>query len=98
VRLCISPNVVDQARSFGFEALPMNIEVRLPAQKSGTTLTLTPEALRRLREPVPDLNTNRFETIDAAVNGCAVIVGANAHQYAAPSISERMGIGCVTAV
>jgi hypothetical protein len=31
---------------------------RLPAQKSGTTLTLTPEALRRLREPVPDLNTN----------------------------------------
>ena len=38
--------------------------------------------------------------LDAAVNGCAVIVGANAHQYAAPSIAERMGIGigCVTAV
>jgi hypothetical protein len=58
--------------------------MRLPTQKSGRTLTLTPEELRRLREPVPDLNTNQFETIDAAVNGCAVIVGANAHQYAPP--------------
>jgi hypothetical protein len=47
-----------------------------------STLTLTPEELRRLREPVPDLYTNQFDTIDAAVNGCAVIVGANAHQYA----------------
>ena len=47
---------------------------------------------------MPDLNTSQFETIDAAVNGCAVIVGANAHQYAAPSIAERMGIGYVTAV
>jgi hypothetical protein len=76
----------------------MGIEMRLPAQKSGTTLTLTPEDLRRRREPVPDLNTNQCETIDAAVNRCAVIVGANAHQYAAPSIAERMGIGCMTAV
>jgi vancomycin aglycone glucosyltransferase len=84
VRLCIPPNFVDQARSHEFEALPMGIEMRLPAQKSGTTQTLTAEALRRLREPVPDLNTNQFETIDAAVNGCAVIVGANAHEYAAP--------------
>jgi hypothetical protein len=49
----------------------MGIGMRLPAQKSGTTLTLTPEDLRRRREPVPDLNTNQFETIDAAVNRCA---------------------------
>jgi hypothetical protein len=76
----------------------MGIEMCLPAQKSGTTLTLTPEEPRRRREPVPDPNTNQLETIDAAVNRCAVIVGANAHQYAALSIAERRGIGCVTAV
>ena len=47
---------------------------------------------------MPDLVTDQFETIGAAVEGCDVIVGANAHQYAAPSIAEREGIGCVTAV
>ena len=76
----------------------MGIEMHLPAQKSGTTLTLTPEELRRRREPVSDLNTSQFEAIDATVNRSAVIVGANAHQHAAPSIAERMGIGCMTAV
>src|SRR5262245_6386095 len=47
---------------------------------------------------MPDLITDQFETVGAAVDGCDVIVGANAHQYAAPSIAERAGIGCVTAV
>jgi vancomycin aglycone glucosyltransferase len=59
---------------------------------------LTPEELRRLRESMPDLITDQFETIGAAAEGCDVIVGANAHQYAAPSIAEHSGIGCVTAV
>src|SRR4029078_12447989 len=44
------------------------------------------------------LITDHFQTIGAAVDGCDVIVGANAHQYAAPSIAEHAGIGCVTAV
>ena len=65
---------------------------------SGTTPTLTPEELRRLRESMPDLITDQFETIGAAADGCDVILGANAHQYAAPSIAEHEGIGCVTAV
>jgi vancomycin aglycone glucosyltransferase len=47
---------------------------------------------------MPNLITDQFETIGKAANGCDVIVGANAHQYAAPSIAERAGIGCVTAV
>jgi vancomycin aglycone glucosyltransferase len=47
---------------------------------------------------MPDLITDQFETIGAAADGCDVIVGANAHQYAAPSIAEHAGIGCVTAV
>ncbi len=57
--------------------------------------TLTPEELRRLRD---DLITDQFETLGKAADGCDVIVGGNAHQYAAPSIAEHAGIGCVTAV
>jgi vancomycin aglycone glucosyltransferase len=98
VRLCISPNFVDWAKSLGLEAIPMGVEMRMPAQRSGTTPQLTPEELRRLRESMPDLITDQFETIRDAADGCDVIVGANAHQYAAPSIAEHAGIACVTAV
>src|SRR4030095_6080150 len=49
-------------------------------------------------ESMPDLITDQFETLSAAADGCDVIVGAYAHQYAAPSIAEHAGIGCVTAV
>jgi len=98
VRLCISPNFVDWAKDLGLEAVPMGVEMRMPGRKSGAMPNLTPEELRRLRESMPDLITDQFETIGAAVDGCNVIVGANAHQYAAPSIAEHAGIGCVTAV
>src|SRR5262249_29448674 len=98
VRLCISPNFVDWARSLGLEALPMGVEMRKPKSTSETVPTLTAEELRRLRESMPDLITDQFETIGTAAVGCDVIVGANAHQYAAPSIAEHAGIGCVTAV
>src|SRR5262245_30214849 len=98
VRMCISPNFVDWAKSLGVEALPMGVEMRAPAKAAGPIPTLTPEELRRLRESMPDLITDQFETIGAAADGCDVIVGANAHQYAAPSIAEHRGIGCVTAV
>src|SRR5262245_48047107 len=98
VRLCLSPNFVDWAKRLGFEAIPMGVEMRAPAPRSGAMPRLTPEELRRLRESMPDLITDQFETIRAAADGCNVIVGANAHQYAAPSIAEHAGIGCVTAV
>ncbi len=94
-RLCVSPNFVEQAESLGFEALPMGVEMRAPAKGAAP---LTAEELRRLRDSMPDLITDQFETIGAAARGCDVIVGANAHQYAAPSIAERARIGCVTAV
>jgi vancomycin aglycone glucosyltransferase len=96
VRMCISPNFVDWAKSLGLEALPMGVEMRMPAR--GAVKLPTPEELRRLRESMPDLITDQFETIGAAVDGCDVIVGANAHQYAGPSIAEHNGLGCVTAV
>jgi vancomycin aglycone glucosyltransferase len=98
VRLCLSPNFVDWAKSLGLEAVPMGVEMRMPARRSSTTPKLTPEELRRLRESMPDLIADQFETIGEAAEGCDVIVGANAHQYAAPSIAECAGIGCVTAV
>jgi vancomycin aglycone glucosyltransferase len=98
VRMCLSPNFVDWAKSLGLEALPMGVEMRMPARGGGTTPTLTPEELRRLRASMPDLISDQFETIGAAADGCDVIVGGNAHQYAGPSIAEREGIGCVTAV
>jgi len=72
--------------------------MRMPKPKSRAMPTLTPEELRRLRESLPDLITDQFETVGAAADRCDVIVGANAHQYAAPSIAEHAGIGCVTAV
>ena len=98
VRMCISPNFVDWAKSLGLDARPMGVEMRAPARSAGPPRTLTAEELRKLRESMPDLVTDQFETIGAAVDGCDVIVGANAHQYAGPSIAERFGLGCVTAV
>ncbi|MFT3765223.1 MAG: glycosyltransferase [Minicystis sp.] len=98
VRLCTSPNFVDWAKSLGLEAVPMGVEMRMPAKGAGTTPRLTPEELRRLRDSMPDLIADQFKTIRAAADGCDVIVGANAHQYAAPSIAQHAGIGCVTAV
>src|SRR5262245_57761401 len=98
VRLCVSPNFVGWAKDLGFEAVATGVEMRLPRQRSGAAPTLTSEELRRLRESMPDLITDQFQTIGAAADGCDVIVGANAHQYAAPSIAEHAGIGCVTAV
>jgi vancomycin aglycone glucosyltransferase len=98
VRMCISPNFVDWAKGLGLDARPMGVEMRAPPRGAGAAPTLTPEQLRKLREAMPDLITDQFETIGAAVDGCDVIVGANAHQYAGPSIAERLCLGCVTAV
>ena len=98
VRMCISPNFVDWAKRLGLEALPMGVEMRMPAPGAGAAPTLTPEQLRRVQESMPDLILDQFETIGAAAEGCDVIVGANAHQYAGPSIAELKSIGCVTAV
>jgi len=97
-RLCISPNFVDWAKSLGLDARPMGVEMRAPERGASPPRTLTAEELRKLRESMPDLITDQFETIGAALEGCDVIVGANAHQYAGPSLAERNGIACVTAV
>jgi vancomycin aglycone glucosyltransferase len=98
VRMCISPNFLDWAQNLGLDALPMGVEMRMPSQKSVTPPKLTPEELKRLQASMPDLITDQFEVIGEASKNCDIIIGANAHQYAAPSIAERMGIHCITAV
>jgi vancomycin aglycone glucosyltransferase len=96
VRLCIPPNFVEWARVSGFDAVPVGVEMRLPSGRSAASLT--PDELRRMRESMPDLITDQFEVLGRAAAGCDVILGANAHQYAARSIAEQHGIPYVTAL
>jgi vancomycin aglycone glucosyltransferase len=100
VRLCVPPNFVSWVGRLGFEAVPVGVEMRQPAARDGAgpAAPLTTEQLRRLRESMPDLITDQFEAVGAAAEGCAVILGANAHQYAARSIAELRGVPYVTAV
>ncbi|WP_344498558.1 glycosyltransferase [Dactylosporangium maewongense] len=84
-RLCVPPNFVEWVAGHGFDAVPMGVEMRRPAPGQ-------PPA------PVPDLITDQFDTLAAAVKGCDAVLGANAHQYAARSVAERAGLPYVTAV
>lgn len=85
VRLCVPPNFVDRVGAHGFEAVPMGVAMR--AARPGAAPA-----------PVPDLVTDQFDTVGSAVKGCDVVLGANAHQYAARSIAEREGLPYVNAL
>jgi vancomycin aglycone glucosyltransferase len=100
VRLCVPPNFVEWVRGFGFEAVPVGVEMRHPGTRSGSgsAAPLTAEQIRRIRESMPDLITDQFDAIGAAAEGCDVILGANAHQYAARSIAELLEIPYVTSL
>lgn len=95
VRLAVPPNFVAWAHGFGLEAAPVGVEMRAPAKGAAP---LTEEQLRALRASMPDLITDQFEKVGAAAEGCDVILGANAHQYAARSIAERRAVPYVTAL
>jgi len=85
VRLCVSPNFVEWAQSLGFSATPVGIEMRAPRPGAPP-------------QPIPDLITDQFDSIGPPAKGCDVILGANAHQYAAPSIAEVQGTRYVNAL
>jgi len=88
VRLAVPPNFVEWATAHALEARPVGVEMRPP--RPGEP-----------RAPVPsvgDLITDQFDAIHAAADGCDVLLGANAHQYAARSIAERHGIPYVSAL
>jgi vancomycin aglycone glucosyltransferase len=85
VRICAPPNFTGWASERGFEAFPIGVEMRAP--RPGETPA-----------PLPDLIANQFEVVEAAADGCDLIVGAGAHQYAVRSIAALRGIPCEVAV
>lgn len=87
VRLCVPPNFIDWARRLGFSATPVGIEMRAP--RGGATAP---------PRPLPDLIADQFDSVGPAAKGCDVILGANAHQYAARSIAEVLGIPYLNAL
>jgi vancomycin aglycone glucosyltransferase len=97
-RLCVPPNFVKWARGLGFEAVPVGVEMRHPGTRGSSAAPLTADEVRRIRESMPDLITDQFDAVCAAAERCDVILGANAHQYAARSIAELRGIPYVTAL
>jgi vancomycin aglycone glucosyltransferase len=72
----------------GFEVTPVGIEMRAPRAGAGPAVPAV----------IPDLITDQFEAVGSAADGCDLIVGGGAHQYAARSIAELRGIPYVTAV
>jgi len=96
VRLCIPPNFIDWVGGLGFTATPIGIAMRPPSGAAATQAsTPTPEQVRALLE---HLARDQFDATAQAAEGCAVIVAGGAHQYAARSIAERLGIPSVVAV
>ncbi len=97
VRLCVPPNFVEWATGLELEAAPVGVAMRAPA-RGASAAPLTPEQIRLMRESMPDLITDQFDKVGAAAEGCDVILGANAHQYAARSIAELRGVRYVNAL
>jgi vancomycin aglycone glucosyltransferase len=90
VRLCLPQNFIEWAQSLGFVATPVGIEMRAP-RKGAANSAAAPA-------PLPDLITDQFDSVGAAARGCDIILGANAHQYAARSIAEVHGIPYINAL
>lgn len=84
VRLCVPPNFTDWASEFGFEARPIGIAMRPPAPGEAPA-------------PIPDLIADQFQVVEAAAEGCELIVGAGIHQYAVRSVAERNDVRSVVA-
>jgi vancomycin aglycone glucosyltransferase len=85
-RLCVSPNFVAWAAGLGFEARPMGVVMRAPRPGEPPP------------GPLPDLIGDQFAVVEDAAEGCDVIVGAGAHQYAARSVADARGVACEVAV
>jgi vancomycin aglycone glucosyltransferase len=90
VHLCVPPNFIEWAQRLGFKSTPVGIEMRAPRGTAVSDTTTT--------KPMPDLITDQFDAIGATANGYDIIVGANAHQYAARSIAELHGIPYINAI
>ena len=96
VRLCVPPDFREWIESLGFPVTPIGPEVRQFAAATASASPGPPSAGLR-RQLVDGTVAIQFATIEAAAEGCDVIVGATALQVAARSIAERMGIPYVFA-
>jgi vancomycin aglycone glucosyltransferase len=88
VRMCVPPNFTDWVAGLGFKATPVGIEMRAPRAGAASAAPAV----------IPDLITDQFDAVGSAADGCDLIVGGGAHQYAARSIAELRGIPYVVAV
>ena len=95
VRLSVPPNFIDWVGGLGFPASPIGIAMRSP---SGASATQAPPTLEQIRALVEHLVRDQFDATASAAEGCDVIVAGGAHQYAARSIAERLGIPSVVAL
>ncbi|XXT20242.1 glycosyltransferase [Sorangium sp. So ce429] len=96
VRLCVPPNFIDWVGGLGFTATPIGIAMRQPSGAAAAQASVpTPEQIRAL---VAHLVRDQFDATASAAEGCDAIVAGGAHQYAARSIAERLGIPSVVAV
>lgn len=89
VHLCVPPNFIEWTDTLGFPATSVGVEMRAPRPASAAS---APPPV------IPDLIADQFESIGAAADGRDIILGANAHQYAARSIAELHGIPYINAV
>lgn len=95
VRLCVPPNFIDWVGGLGFTTTPIGIAMRQPSGAAAQAAPPTPEQIRAL---VAHLARDQFDATAAAAEGCDLIVAGGAHQYAARSIAERLGIPSLVAV
>jgi vancomycin aglycone glucosyltransferase len=98
VHLCTPPNFVEQARTLGFTATPVGVEMRAPRATPPASPAPAQPASPPPAANATDLITDQFDTLLTAAQGCDIILGANAHQYAAPSIAEIQGIPYINAL
>lgn len=89
VRLCVPPDFRDWIERLGMFVTPIGPELRSTGKANPTAARPTPEQRRQMMEGTV---ATQFETIEAAAQGCDVIVGATALQIAAPSVAEKMGV------
>ncbi len=93
--LCVPPNFVDWAGALGFEATPVGVAMRVPAESSAGTAAAPPP---KTSDIAGDLIADQFTQLAAAARGSDVIVGAGAYQFAARSVAERLDVPYVNAL
>lgn len=91
VHVCVPPNFVATAVALGLPARPVGVEMRqAPGAPPPTPSELAALAGRLLQD--------QFDAVEAAVEGCDILFGVGAHQYAIRSVAEVRGVSAELAV